>query len=96
MDESANARPGVFKVFWPAFLGWGTAAICLAVFRSHWYLEVAPTWFRGALEQVFGWIILFTPLLAIGVSVMYREAQGLVAVLLNLSTFLLYFLFMVP
>jgi hypothetical protein len=86
---SPDARPGILKVFWPAFLGWGAFAGVVVV---HWLRRFdgssASSPFLEAIDAGFSIGLLVAPLGALLVTARHPIARAPRSIVLNFSVLL--------
>lgn len=76
----------LLQVFWPAFLGWGSAVLVFAIFKTHWYANATGRAGRATLILTWLAVSVLAVLGAIYVTVRHRAARHWIAVPLNFST----------
>ncbi len=80
-------RPSIFALYWPAILGWGTIATCLAV-RLSWLYRPADEdevdLFRFLMAAVIIQIgVIVSPLTAVLVTLLCRHARRPLPLVVN-------------
>ncbi|MHC4451200.1 MAG: hypothetical protein ACYS0E_13860 [Planctomycetota bacterium] len=90
-SNANRPRPGILKVFWPAFLGWGAMVVGLVFVGSGWVWNDVEVPGAICLATV-KWVVFLSLVGAVGACFFVREARNPLVLFVNLST-LLYLLF---
>ena len=101
-STDSPARPGILKVFWPAFLAWGTVATVAALFEwyssaphvvgYYWFWDI---FFEWGPESVYT-LVWLSAAGAVFVTVRYREARHWLPISINLTTAFVLWLILTP